>query len=39
MDFNFPPTKGTGIASLIPHASGEAIELIEKLLAYNPDDR
>lgn len=39
MDFNFPPTKGTGIASLIPHARSDAIELIEKLLAYNPDDR
>lgn len=30
---------GSGIASLIPHASGAAVDLIEQLLAYDPDDR
>jgi len=39
MDFNFPPTKGTGIGALIPHAAADCIDLIEKLLAYNPDER
>lgn len=39
MDFNFPPKEGTGIAKLIPHASPECIELVSKLLEYNPDDR
>eukprot|EP01017_Pseudomicrothorax_dubius_P040013 TRINITY_DN6212_c0_g1_i2.p1 TRINITY_DN6212_c0_g1~~TRINITY_DN6212_c0_g1_i2.p1 ORF type:complete len:389 (-),score=81.23 TRINITY_DN6212_c0_g1_i2:59-1225(-) len=39
MDFNFPQKEGKGIAKYIPHASQEAIDLIEKLLAYNPDDR
>ena len=39
MDFNFPPKEGTGIPKLIPHASPECIDLICKLLAYNPDDR
>eukprot|EP00741_Cyanophora_paradoxa_P001772 tig00000073_g1718.t1 len=39
MDFNFPFKEGTGIAKLIPHASPECVELLQKLLAYNPDDR
>lgn len=39
MDFNFPAKEGTGIPKLIPHASPECIDLICKLLAYNPDDR
>mmetsp|Transcript_4312 Transcript_4312/g.6634 ORF Transcript_4312/g.6634 Transcript_4312/m.6634 type:complete len:571 (-) Transcript_4312:7-1719(-) len=39
IDFNFPPKEGTGIAKLIPHASPDCVELIMKLLAYNPDDR
>eukprot|EP00798_Chlamydomonas_sp_ICE-L_P012593 gene12593-15818_t len=39
IDFNFPPQEGTGIPKLIPHASEDCIELIVKLLAYNPDDR
>eukprot|EP00164_Ancoracysta_twista_P000863 GFYU01001135.1.p1 GENE.GFYU01001135.1~~GFYU01001135.1.p1 ORF type:complete len:482 (-),score=125.48 GFYU01001135.1:676-2121(-) len=39
MDFNFPSKEGSGIAKLIPHASQECIELIMKLLAYNPDER
>ena len=28
--------KGSGIAKLIPHASPEAVELMTKLIAYNP---
>lgn len=39
MDFNFPHKKGTGISKLIPHVSPECIDLIEKLLVYNPEDR
>ena len=39
MDFNFPPKEGTGIEKLIPHCSVECIDLINKLLMYNPDDR
>ena len=39
MEFNFPKKEGTGIAKLIPNISPEAIEVIVKLLAYNPDQR
>eukprot|EP01050_Picozoa_sp_SAG11_P014771 SAG11_NODE_1853_length_4166_cov_1.872142_1_plen_371_part_00 len=39
IDFNFPKAEGRGIAKLIPHASPEAVELMTKLIAYNPDDR
>mmetsp|Transcript_17890 Transcript_17890/g.46818 ORF Transcript_17890/g.46818 Transcript_17890/m.46818 type:complete len:441 (+) Transcript_17890:282-1604(+) len=39
MDFNFPPKEGTGITKLVPHVSPECVDLIIKLLAYNPDDR
>ncbi|CAM6089758.1 unnamed protein product [Calypogeia fissa] len=38
-DFKFPQQDGTGIARLIPHASPACVELLSKLLAYNPDDR
>lgn len=38
-DFKFPQQDGTGIARLIPHASAACVELLTKLLAYNPDDR
>lgn len=31
--------EGSGIAKLIPHVSSECVDLIIKLLAYNPDDR
>lgn len=37
--FNFPPKEGTGIARLIPHADPHCIDLIESLVAYNPEDR
>lgn len=39
MDFNFPEKKGTGIERLIPHAEAECVELMQKLLRYDPDDR
>lgn len=38
-DFKFSQQDGTGIARLIPHASASCVELLTKLLAYNPDDR
>ncbi len=36
---DFPHKEGTGIRKLLPHVSSECIDLIEKLLTYNPDDR
>ena len=39
MDFDFPQKQGTGITKLLPHASPDALDLLTKLLAYNPDDR
>ena len=39
MDFEFPQKQGTGITKLLPHASPEALDLMTKLLIYNPDDR
>eukprot|EP01107_Rhizomastix_libera_P016101 TRINITY_DN6508_c0_g1_i1.p1 TRINITY_DN6508_c0_g1~~TRINITY_DN6508_c0_g1_i1.p1 ORF type:complete len:425 (-),score=120.88 TRINITY_DN6508_c0_g1_i1:65-1339(-) len=39
MNVNFPEKEGTGIARLIPHASPEALDLISRLLTYNPDER
>lgn len=39
MNFNFPLKEGTGIDRLVPNASADCIDLIKKLLAYNPDDR
>lgn len=39
MDFNFPEKKGTGIERLIPHADTELVELMKKLIRYDPDER
>ena len=39
MDFNFAPKTGSGIEKLIPHCAPECVDLITKLLAYDPDDR
>lgn len=39
MNFNFPPKVGTGIDKLLPDVNPDAIDLIKKLLAYNPDER
>ncbi|KAJ3155999.1 hypothetical protein HDU89_005562 [Geranomyces variabilis] len=37
--YNFPPKEGTGIRALIPHVQTECVDLINALLAYNPDER
>jgi len=39
MEFNFPDVQGTGLSKLIPHASAEVLDLITKMLIYNPDNR
>jgi len=39
MDFDFPQKAGTGITKLLPHASPDALDLMMKLLIYNPEDR
>merc|ERR1711881_76890 len=39
MDFNFPEKQGTGIERLVPHATPELVELMKKLLRYDPDER
>jgi renal tumor antigen len=39
MDFDFPDKEGTGINKLIPQASPDAQDIINKLLVYNPDNR
>lgn len=39
IDFNFPKDDGTSIAKLIPHASSAAIDLMHKMLAYDPSKR
>jgi renal tumor antigen len=39
MNFNFPQKTGTGIDKLLPNGTPDAIDLIKKLLVYNPDDR
>jgi renal tumor antigen len=39
IDFNFPPKEGTPLATLLPHCSADCVDIITKLLAYDPDDR
>jgi renal tumor antigen len=39
IDFNFPQYEATGIAKMIPHTSAECVDLIEKLIDYDPDTR
>lgn len=39
MNFQFPERVGTGLDRLLPNANPEAMELISRMLAYNPDDR
>ncbi|KAJ3376852.1 hypothetical protein HDU92_008933 [Lobulomyces angularis] len=39
MKYNFPPKDGTGIKCLIPNVTPECVDLINQLLAYDPDDR
>lgn len=39
IEFEFPPKAGTGLVKVIPHASPEALDLMLKLLSYNPEER
>jgi len=39
MDFNFPYKNGLGVSKFLAHVSSECQDLIQKLLAYNPEDR
>jgi renal tumor antigen len=39
VDFNFQIEEGTQLAKLIPHASAAAIDLMYKMLAYDPSKR
>jgi renal tumor antigen len=40
MEFNFPLVPdGSGIETLLPNASKDAVDLVSKLLIYNPDNR
>lgn len=39
MTFDFPPKVGTGLEALPPFTTPECLDLLKKLLAYNPDDR
>ncbi|MFT7817325.1 MAPK/MAK/MRK overlapping kinase isoform X2 [Arapaima gigas] len=39
MPFNFPPEKGCGLSSLIPHCSAVALSLLYQMLEYNPEER
>jgi renal tumor antigen len=38
-NFKFTQKQGSGIASLIPHASKECVHLLEMLLQYHPEKR
>uniref|UniRef100_A0A7S3EU05 Protein kinase domain-containing protein n=1 Tax=Haptolina ericina TaxID=156174 RepID=A0A7S3EU05_9EUKA len=39
IDFNFPHKDAQQMSKLIPHCSPECVDIIVKLLAYDPDDR
>jgi len=39
MEFNFTEKIGTGIRKMIPHVDETCLDLIVKLLAYDPEDR
>lgn len=38
-DFNFPQRKGIGFEKLLPNAPKDLIDLLYKLLAYDPAER
>ncbi len=38
-DFNFPQRKGIGFEKLLPNGSRDLIDLLQKMLAYDPADR
>lgn len=37
--WEFARKQGTGVRGLIPHAEKECVDLIEKMLVYDPDER
>lgn len=39
MDFNFSNKQGLGVARFLTHVSTECVDLVLKLLTYNPDER
>lgn len=39
MDFNFPEKKGTGVERLVPHADPDLLDLLNRLIRYDPDER
>jgi protein kinase len=39
MNFRFPQFAPTSIASLIPHASPEAVDMIDALIGWDPNKR
>lgn len=39
INFDFPKKEGTGLAKLVPKSSPECLDLMERLLTYNPEDR
>lgn len=39
MDFEFPKFQETALDTIIKNASSEAIDLMKKMLKYNPDER
>lgn len=39
MELNFPSKAGTGLAKLAPHIPSDCLDLVEKMVCYNPDDR
>lgn len=39
MNFNFPAKQATGFEKYLPNASPEFLDLLKKMLEYNPDER
>ena len=38
-EFNFPSRKGIGFERLLPSGSKQLVDLLQKLLAYDPQER
>jgi renal tumor antigen len=39
LDFNFPPKQGTGIEKMLAHTSPECVDLLKRMLTYDPEHR
>lgn len=39
MEFDFPQKKGTGIEKMLKHVSKHCVDLLNKMMTYDPDDR